>query len=104
MMPVCNAHGLDKTWAEPDAEQAQHFFNNLTEIAIREETDLIRPTTEEEVAYIATRVEEAALAAEDGSLGFMGGESSEEETVPEGAVAGEHNGAAAGDQIGRAHV
>jgi hypothetical protein len=61
-MPVFNAHGLDAAWAEPSEEEAQKFFDNLTEKAIRVEDDLIRDTTEEEVAYIATRAEEANLA------------------------------------------
>ena len=83
MMPVFNAHGLDQTWAEPDAEQVQEFFDNLSERAIREETNFIRPTTDEEVAYIASRAEEAALAAEAGSVGFMEDEASEEENLAE---------------------
>jgi hypothetical protein len=38
MMPVFNAHGLDQTWAEPDMERVQEFFDNLSERVIREET------------------------------------------------------------------
>ena len=38
MMPAFNAHGLDQTWVEPDAERVQEFFDNLSERAIREET------------------------------------------------------------------
>jgi hypothetical protein len=65
-----NAHGLDATWAEPTEEEAQKFIDNLTERAVREEGHLIRATTDEEVAYIATRAEEENLAAEAGSVSF----------------------------------
>ena len=62
MMPVFNVHGLDPTWAEPKAELVQEFFDNLSEGTIREEPLLIRPTTDKEVAYIASRAEEEALS------------------------------------------
>jgi hypothetical protein len=102
MMPVCNAHGLDGTWDEPSAERAQEFFDNLSERAIREEPVLIRPTTDEEVAYIASRAEEANLAAKAGSFGFMEAEASEEEAMSEetpdgqGETIGEQSGKVAG--------
>ena len=62
MMLVLNTHGLDQTWAEPDEARVQEFFDNLSERLIRDEPRLIRDTTDEEVAYIASRAEEAALA------------------------------------------
>ena len=40
----------------------------MSERYVRDEPRLIRDTTEEELAYIATRAEEAALAEEAGSL------------------------------------
>jgi hypothetical protein len=92
-MPVFNAHGLDATWAEPTEVEAQKFFDNLTERAVREEGDLIRATTEEEVAYIATRAEEANLAAEAGSVGFTEWETSDAEVVVEEDPAGEDKAA-----------
>ena len=54
----------------------------MSERAIREDPILIRPTTDEEIAYIASRAEEANLAAEAGDFGFMG-EDTSEETAPE---------------------
>jgi hypothetical protein len=91
-MPVFNAHGLDATWAEPTEEEAQKFFDNLTERAVRE-GDLIRATTDEEVAYIATRAEEANLAVEAGSVGFTEWETSDAEVVVEESPAGEDKAA-----------
>jgi hypothetical protein len=99
-MPMFNAHGLDPTWVEPSAEQAQKFFDNLSERAIREETNLVRATTDEEVAYIATRVEEANLAAEASSVGFTEWETSDAEVILEEDPAGEDK--AAGEQSGAA--
>jgi hypothetical protein len=95
-----NAHGLDATWAEPTEEEAQKFFDNLTERDVREEEDLIRTTTDEEVAYIATRVEEANLAAQAGSVGFTEWETSDAEVVMEENPAGEQSGAAAESSSG----
>nr|XP_020167124.1 fibrous sheath CABYR-binding protein-like [Aegilops tauschii subsp. strangulata] len=71
MMSVFNAHGLDPTWAEPQAELVQAFFDNLSERYVHDEPQLIWDTTEEELAYITTRAEEAALAEEAGSLGTV---------------------------------
>jgi hypothetical protein len=88
-MPLFNAHGLDVTWVEPSEEEAQKFFDNLTERAVWEEADLIRATIDEEVAYIATRAEEANLAAEAGSVGFIEWETSDAEVVVEEKPAGE---------------
>nr|XP_045087384.1 myristoylated alanine-rich C-kinase substrate-like [Aegilops tauschii subsp. strangulata] len=70
-MPVFNAHGLDSTWAEPKAELVQAFFDNLSERFVRDEPQLIRDTTKEELAYITARAEEAAVAEEAGSLGTV---------------------------------
>lgn len=102
MMPVCNAHGLDRTWEEPPSERAHEFFDNLSERTIREESNLIRPTTYEEVAYIASRAEEANLATEAGSFGFTKEEADEEEVmleetlVGQGEVVGQQSGMVAG--------
>ena len=30
MMPDFNAHGLDPSWAEPEVEWVQEFFDNLS--------------------------------------------------------------------------
>ena len=43
----------------------------MLEKYVCDEPLLIRDTTEEELAYIAARAEEAALAEEAGSLGTM---------------------------------
>ena len=71
MMPDFNMHNLDLTWAESEAERVQAFFDNLSERYVRDEPLLIRDTTEEELAYIAARAEEVALAEEAGSLGTV---------------------------------
>ena len=85
------------TWVEPSVERAHEFFDNLSERAIREETNFICPTTDEEVAYIASRAEEAALAEEAGSVGFVEDEANAEEDFTEqGKPAREHCGAAVG--------
>nr|XP_020161781.1 probable E3 ubiquitin-protein ligase IRF2BPL [Aegilops tauschii subsp. strangulata] len=100
MMPDFNAHDLDPTWAEPKAERVQAFFDNLSERYIRDEPLLVRDTTREELAYIAARAEEAALAKEVGSVGTMEDEAdtaAEEKEFAEWAgSAGEANGAGAG--------
>ena len=70
----------------------------MSEKAIREESTLIRPTTDEEVAYIASRAEEANLATEAGSFGFTEPEASEEEMISEETLAGQ--GEIAGEQSG----
>jgi hypothetical protein len=95
-MPMFNAHGLDATWVEPSEEQAQTFFDNLSERAVREETGLVHATTDEEVAYIATRVEEAKLATEAGDVGFTEWETSDAEVILEEDPAREDK--AAGEQ------
>lgn len=71
MIPDFNAHGLDPTWAEPEAEPVQAFFDNLSESYVRDKPLLIRDTTREELAYITSRAEEATLAKEAGSIGTM---------------------------------
>jgi hypothetical protein len=87
-MPMFNAHGLDTTWVEPSEKQAQTFFDNLSERAVREEIGLVRATINEEVAYIATRVEEANLAVEAGDVGFTEWETSDAEVILEEDPAG----------------
>nr|XP_020184561.1 nucleolar and coiled-body phosphoprotein 1-like [Aegilops tauschii subsp. strangulata] len=69
MMPDFNAHGLDPSWAEPEAERVQEFFDNLLEKYVREEPLLIEDTTKEELDYIAARAAEAALSREAGNAG-----------------------------------
>ena len=50
MMPNFNAHGIDPSWAEPEAEQVQAFFDNLSERYVHDEPLLVRDTTQEELA------------------------------------------------------
>ena len=71
----------------------------MSERYIHDEPQLIRDTTEEELAYIAARAEEAALAEEAGSLSTMEDEAdvaAEEEFAKWTGSAGEPNGAGAG--------
>ena len=72
MMPLCDSHGIDPTWQEPADEAVQEFFDNLEETPIcsDEKNGLTRDTTDKEMAYIATRPEEAAAAAAAGEFGF----------------------------------
>ena len=65
MMPLCDSHGIDPTWQEPAEDAVQEFFDNLEEVLIRsdEKKGLTQDTTDKEMAYIATRLEEAAAAA-----------------------------------------
>nr|XP_020147570.1 nucleolar and coiled-body phosphoprotein 1-like [Aegilops tauschii subsp. strangulata] len=94
MMRVFDAHGLDQTWAKPDAAWVQEFFDSLSERPVREEKQLIRDTTDEEVAYIANRAEEAAHAEAAGSAGFRESEAGAEEDFAEQVEStGECNGA-----------
>ena len=65
MTPDFNAHGLDLAWAEPPAEKVQEFFDNFSESYVRDEPELIRDTTKEELDYIAAREAEAAPVPED---------------------------------------
>ena len=106
MMPSCNAHGLDKTWAEPPAARVQEWFDTSSEKTIRKEPEVICPTTNKEVAYIASRVEKAQLAAEHGDFGFMMADASEEEVseeilVDQGEAAVEQGDKAAEEQVHR---
>ena len=89
MMPECDSHGISANWIEPDAEIVQQFFDNLSEVAVNpdEQKLLTRDTTAEELAYIASRAEEAAAAAAAGEFGFTLAEAD-----------------AAAAEIGRAHV
>nr|XP_020149807.1 cingulin-like [Aegilops tauschii subsp. strangulata] len=99
-MPDFNAHDLDPSWAEPEVEWVQEFFDNLSERYIRDEPLLIRDTTKAELAYITARAEEAALAQDAGSCGTMEDEAdaaAEEKEFAEWAVpAREASGAGAG--------
>nr|XP_020194970.1 tol-Pal system protein TolA-like [Aegilops tauschii subsp. strangulata] len=99
-MPDFNAHGLDPTWAEPEAERVQAFFDNLSERYVCDEPLLIRDTTQEELAYIAARAEETALAEKASSLGTMENEADaaaeEKEFAEWTGSAGEASGAGAG--------
>ena len=79
MMPAFNTHDLDPTRAEPKAELVQQFFDNLSKGSIHAELELIRPTTDEEVAYITARADEVALAAEAGSYDTVVDEAREAE-------------------------
>nr|XP_020184739.1 translation initiation factor IF-2-like [Aegilops tauschii subsp. strangulata] len=97
MMPVFDAHGLDQTWAEPDAARVQEFFNSLSERPICEEKQLVHDTTDEEVAYIANMAEEAALAEAASSAGFQESEAGAEEDFAEQVEStGERSGTATG--------
>src|SRR3954464_11878157 len=72
MMPLCDSHGIDATWQEPTDDVVQAFFDNLEEVPVDpdEKRGLTRDTTPEELAYIASRMEEAAAAAAAGESGF----------------------------------
>jgi hypothetical protein len=76
-MPAFNSHSLDPTWKDPEAADIQQFFDTLVEKPVREEKNLIRNTTEAEIAFIASRVEEAELAEEAGEFGRSVGSSEE---------------------------
>nr|XP_020191231.1 nucleolar and coiled-body phosphoprotein 1-like [Aegilops tauschii subsp. strangulata] len=99
-MPDFKPHGLDPGWAEPEAERVQAFFGNLSERYVRDEPLLVHDTTREELAYIAARAEEAAVAKEAGSVGTVEDEAdtaAEEKELAEWAgSAGEASGAGAG--------
>jgi hypothetical protein len=101
MMPACNAHGPEGNLEEPTEVRVLEVFDNLSEKAIREEPTLIRSTTNQEVAYIASRAEEAMLAAEAGNFSSLEAEASEgvpseEVLVGQGESAGEQSGEVAG--------
>src|SRR3954467_4119336 len=72
MMPLCDSHGIDVTWQEPPEGVVRAFFDGLVERPVNpdEKDGLIRDTTPEELAYIASRMEEAAAAAAAGEAGF----------------------------------
>ena len=71
-MPLCDSHGIDPTWREPSDEAVQTFFDNLVEQPINpdEKRGLTRDTTDREMAYIATRLEEAAAAEAAGEFAY----------------------------------
>src|SRR4051812_25136450 len=76
MMPLCDSHGIDATWQEPADDVVQAFFNGLEEVPVNadEKRGLTRDTTPDELAYIASRMEEAAAAAAAGEFGFTAAE------------------------------
>ena len=81
MMPMCDSHGLDRSWIPPKPIDVLTFYDNLVEVASNKE-DLklhTRDTTEQEIAYIASRAEEAAAAAAAGVFGFSPEEAEAEE-------------------------
>src|SRR4051812_14109901 len=87
MMPACDSHGVDRTWIPLEPIVVLNFFDNLTEVAKNknEVRELTRDTTAQEIAYIASRVEEAAAAAAAGEFGF----SPEEAEAPEASCQAE---------------
>ena len=70
MMPSCNAHSVEATWDVPPEVDVRRFFDTTVERPIREEKWLIRDTTEQELEFIAQRVEEDRLAREAGDYGY----------------------------------
>src|SRR4051812_35196783 len=72
MMPLCDSHGIDSTWQEPAGDVVRAFFDDLVEVPVRpdEQKGLTRDTTDDELARIATRMEEAAAAAAAGEFEF----------------------------------
>ena len=89
MMPACNAQGLEATWQQPKDAIVEEWFNNLVETPRRMEDDLIHPTKENELEYIAERAEAARGA---GSSRITGGDTEEEEEEDEQDNAGERGG------------
>src|SRR3954469_5195483 len=81
MMPLCDSHGIDATWREPPEGVVRAFFDGLVEVPVdpNEKDGLIRATTPEELAYIASRMEDAAAAAAAGEVGFTEAEAEEAE-------------------------
>ena len=82
-MPLCDSHGINPTWREPSEEAVQTFFDNLVESPINadEKRGLTHDTTDEEMAYIATRLEEAAAARAAGEFGYTVEEAEAAEAV-----------------------
>ena len=71
MMPLCNAHGPDPSWVEPEDIQVHQLFDSLHEGYVTDEPRLIQDTTQVELDYIAARAAEAKLAEEASSAGGM---------------------------------
>src|SRR4051812_42445875 len=82
MMPLCDSHGIDSTWQEPADDVVRAFFDDLEERPVNadEQRDLTRATTDAELKYIASRMEEAAAAAAAGEFGFTLAEADAAET------------------------
>ena len=89
MMPACNAQGLEATWQQPEDAIVEEWFNNLVETPRRMEDDLIHPTKENELEFIAERAE--AVRGVGGSR-TTGGDTEEEEEEDEEDNAGERGG------------
>lgn len=78
MMPECNAQGVEALWQKPYVESEMAWLANLTERPTREEKDLIRNTTDEELAYMASRAEELKRPADASSSQSVAVENEEE--------------------------
>ena len=98
MMPSCNAHGVEGGWQEPSAKDVQAWQASLTERPTRKENDLIRDTTEDELAHIAGRVAEAGMAGAAGSSRSAAAEDEEEEAADEEEAAEERQEELAGER------
>jgi hypothetical protein len=64
VMPSCDAHGIEVLWQEPPEDAVQGWFDTLVERPVREEKDLFRDTTLEELDHIANRAVEARMAGD----------------------------------------
>ena len=62
MMPACNAQGILADWKRPEEAVEDKWHEDLVETPVREETDLIHPTKDHELDYIAERAEAAGGA------------------------------------------
>jgi hypothetical protein len=104
MMPRCNAHSVEVTWDVPSELNVRQFFDTTVEKPIRDEKKwLVRDTTEQELEFIARRVEEDQLAREAGEYGHTLAEHDEvqeEGLAGEGMLAGEDELAAPGEGVG----
>lgn len=78
-MPECDAKGVKGEWKPPSLEIEMDWASNLTEVASRKEADLIWATKEEELAYNASKVEEATRIKPAGDSGTATAESDDEE-------------------------
>jgi hypothetical protein len=79
MMPHCNTHGVEANWPLPTLEIELEWASNLMEKASRKETDLTWATRDEELAYIASRVEEIVRINATGGSGTAAVEDDDDE-------------------------